>query len=69
MKCTKNVFNELTCTSDQTYMGFSADKNAPEGDYYLLTDYTDGSYYDLGAKGISPLLNKQSVSGGFFSFL
>lgn len=71
VRCTRNLFQQLQCTNDIAYMGFDASPDAPEGDYYLITDSTgtddfassNGNPFDLGEKGYLPFLNGMSTHG------
>lgn len=77
VRCFKNLLNQLECKSNIAYMGYDANINTPEGDYYLLTKYEEAySYYgnytdwNLGTNGSDPFFNKTVLMPqASFSFL
>lgn len=74
--CKKNLLNQLECSDEVTYMGYDTDKDAPEGDYYLLTslgEYSDilGQIpeWNLGLEGSDPFFNKTVAFPADYGFL
>lgn len=74
--CKKNLFNQLECSDEVTYMGYDVDKDAPEGDYYLLTSFGDvedlyGAIpnWNLDIEGSDPFFNKTVAFPADYGFL
>lgn len=68
VKCSRNVLNQLQCSTDRNLIGYRADPTAANGDYYLITS---GLFDDqnLGEAGVAPFLTGKLVTEESFGFL